>query len=100
MDTHKPLVVVTRDPDYANDYRTFGGQVETYDIDMGRMDLNDKDEAVEWAAGHLDEVLRWRAEGRNDVADFVEGVVAEAVSYEAFNAARALAEYDFNTNNR
>lgn len=45
-----PTVVVLRDPDNFNDRATFGGPVETFDIDLGYADLNDVDEWREWDA--------------------------------------------------
>lgn len=56
-----PIVVVTRDPDASNDYAVFGGEVETYDIDAGRMDLGDEDEFLEWAESHLGAAKRLAA---------------------------------------
>jgi hypothetical protein len=48
-----PTVVVIRDPDASNDFTVFGGDVEIHDMDLGYMCLNDPDEYLEWAEGHL-----------------------------------------------
>jgi hypothetical protein len=56
-------VVCIRHPDYANEYRVFGDPVEIIDVDLGGLDLDDKDEFADWAGG-LQE--RANALGRDD----------------------------------
>ena len=74
----KPIVVVIRDPDYANEYHTFG-HVNIHDIDTGGMDLDDLDDAREWAESHMHQALLYAYAGHQDVADLIENTVSEYV---------------------
>lgn len=49
----RPAVVVVRDPDCSNDITLYGLPPETrvFDVDLGRSDLYDPGECVEWAHG-------------------------------------------------
>ena len=82
----KPIVVVVRDPDYANEIHTFG-YANTHDIDTGGMDLDNEEEAQEWAESHMTEALRYAYAGHQDVADLIESVVSEYVGDEVMQAA-------------
>ena len=86
----KPIVVVIRDPDYANEFHTFG-IVNTYDIDTGGMDLEDEYEAEEWAETHMYHALRYAYQGHQDVADLIESTVSNYVGEEIMKAAVATA---------
>lgn len=70
----RPVVVVTRHPDYDNEHAVFG-DAEVHDIDMGRSDLRDPDTLALWQDSHRTEAQRYRAQGRHDVADHIEQVV-------------------------
>lgn len=70
-----PIVIVVRDPDAANTHHVFNGEVETYDIDAGYMDLDDLTEFGEWAVGHLAAAEAFDAEGRHEAADCIRDVV-------------------------
>lgn len=48
-----PMVIVTRDSDASNRFDVFDGDVECYDIDLGRSDLHNADEWLAWAGSHL-----------------------------------------------
>jgi hypothetical protein len=91
----KPLVIVIRDPDYDNEYATFGGEVETYDIDCGRMDLDAEDEATMWAGSHLIAALELRDQGRIDAAEYIEEAVSNHVDDEILKEAREEAKADY-----
>lgn len=52
-DALAPLVIVVRDPDASNDFHVFDGDVETHDIDLGYLSLDDAGEFAEWAEGQL-----------------------------------------------
>lgn len=56
-ETKPPLVVVVRDPDASNEFHTFGGEVQTIDVDLGYMSLEDEGEFAEWADSQLDQAL-------------------------------------------
>jgi len=84
-DKRRPVVVVTRHPDYDNEYAEFGGGVETYDIDMGRSDLSDHEECAEWVESHRQSARDFRHRGYPDVADYIEEIIAE---YDAEEVAR------------
>lgn len=70
-----PVVIVVRDPDASNEYATFGGSVETYDIDAGYADLSDREEFQEWYESHLEGARRLEAEGHRDAAAYIRGVI-------------------------
>lgn len=91
----KPLVIVVRDPDYDNEYATFGGEVETYDIDAGRMDLNAEDEATMWAGSHLIAAMELRDQGRIDAAEYIEETVSNHVDEDILKEARVEAKADY-----
>jgi hypothetical protein len=91
----KPLVIVVRDPDYDNEYATFGGEVETYDIDCGRSDLDAEDEATMWAGSHLIAAMELRDEGRIDAAEYIEEAVSNHVDEDIFKEAREEAKADY-----
>lgn len=74
----KPIVVVIRDPDYSNEFHTFG-IANTYDIDAGRFDLDDTEEAREWAETHMYHALQYAYAGHQDVADLIEETVSDYV---------------------
>jgi hypothetical protein len=74
--TTKSVVVVVRDPDASNEYRTFGAPVYTVDMDLGASDLSDPDEFKEWADGQHEEAERLRAAGWSTAADYIEEVIA------------------------
>lgn len=44
----RSLVLVIRDPDESNQFVGEGEPVGLYDVDLGRMDLNDPEERAEW----------------------------------------------------
>lgn len=70
-----PVVVTVRDPDFSNEHTVFDGAVEVHDIDLGRSDLGDVDEYLEWAAGHLADAQRYAVRGHPDAADLIREVV-------------------------
>lgn len=72
-----PLVLVVRDSDSSNDFEVFDGAAETYDVDLGRMDLDDRTEFLEWAVSHLHAAQQFRDEGRVAVAERIEELVAD-----------------------
>jgi hypothetical protein len=74
----KPIVVVIRDPDYSNEIHTFG-IANTYDIDAGAFDLEDTNEAQEWAETHMYHALHYAYQGHQDVADLIESTVSNYV---------------------
>lgn len=57
----RQYVLVVRDPDASNDYRMFGdgvGRIEPIDIDLGALDLSDRDELRGWVMGHMGSVAQ------------------------------------------
>jgi len=68
----EPVMIVLRDPDFANDYLPFTegfAPVRDIDVDFGNMDLRDEGEFADWAEGHLDQAKQLiAAGGRNRVA--------------------------------
>lgn len=70
-----PVVVVVRDPDASNEYATFNGEVDTYDIDAGHMDLSDPDEFAEWASSHRASADEYEERGLLEVAEFIRSTV-------------------------
>lgn len=91
----KPLVIVVRDSDYDNTYATFDGEVETYDIDCGRMDLDQDDEAHMWADSHLTTALELRDQGRIDAAEYIEETVSQYVDEDTYKDAMESAKHDY-----
>lgn len=62
-------VIVVRHPDYENDYTVVGpGPVETIDIDLGRADLDNEDERLEWLLSHKAAAEAIRAAGDHEAA--------------------------------
>lgn len=51
-------VIAIRDPDWSNEFLTFGHYVEIIDVDFGRADLRDPDEFAEWRDSLLAEAER------------------------------------------
>lgn len=78
-----PIVVCVRDPDFANAFEVFGGEVDIIDIDLGASDLRDGDEAAEWREHHHAQVERLARRGAHDAAQAVRDRVAEALNDEA-----------------
>jgi hypothetical protein len=82
----KAIVVVIRDPDFSNEYHTFG-DVVYHDIDCGYMDLNSENEAWMWATNHLRDAMEFADEGHRDVAALirttVENYVGETIDIDA-----------------
>lgn len=87
----RPLVIVTRDPDFSNEYATFDGDVEWYDIDAGYADLRDPEEFAEWRNSHLASAKSFREEGREEAAQYIENTVA---TYEDAHGHTAREESD------
>jgi hypothetical protein len=87
----KPIVVVIRDADYANEYHTFG-IVNTYDIDTGGMDLEDEAEAKEWAETHMYHALEYAYAGHPEVAELIEETVSNYVGDTIMREAVATAK--------
>ena len=91
----KPIVVIIRDPDYENEIHTFG-MATVHDIDVGRFDLEDEEEAREWAETHMLSALRFAYAGYQDVADLIENVVSnyvgDEIMQEAVKAAKEIIE--------
>jgi hypothetical protein len=77
MSEKKITVVCVRDPDWDNDYTTFGGEVSIIDIDRGRMDLRDPSECIEWAESHLTAVKDEDEAVQAHVADIVLSTVQD-----------------------
>lgn len=94
-DDQKPIVIVVRDSDYENSYATFGGEVETYDIDCGRMDLDAADEAHMWADSHLTTALELRDAGRIDAAEYIEETVSNYVDEDIYKDAMESSKHDY-----
>lgn len=72
------ILFTLRDPDASNEYHEFGPSIEVVDVDYGYADLHDKEEFEEWYGGHAGTVADLRKKGRNDAADFLQGVIDEA----------------------
>lgn len=70
------VVIVIRDPDFSNEYETFGAKIEYHDIDAGASDLRDPGEFLEWAEGHLEAARDYEARGWKDVAASIRSTVA------------------------
>lgn len=73
-----PIVVVVRDPDYSNEFTMFGGEVTIHDMDLGRSNLNDIDEYLEWAEGHLHAADEFSNRYQGGVASKIRSVVESA----------------------
>lgn len=56
------VVICIRDPDYENEFVTFG-DVRVLDIDLGRSSLNDDDEWYEFRESHMEEANKLITEG-------------------------------------
>jgi 4-aminobutyrate aminotransferase-like enzyme len=75
MSDNTTVVVVVRDPDASNDYRTFGPPVTTVDIDCGYADLSDAEEYREWREGHYERAAQLEAQGHPEAAAFIRETV-------------------------
>lgn len=73
-----PIVVVVRDPDSSNEWVVFNGEADVHDIDLGYMNLDDTDEYLEWASGHLEAADRYAGSGHGNVASFIRTRIEEA----------------------
>jgi hypothetical protein len=83
---HKPvepgltIVVCVRDPDWDNAYEVFPGDqpgVSIFDIDLGRADLSEHSEFVDWFTSHKGEVDALRAGGHTAAADHYLSIITE-----------------------
>ena len=75
------IVVAHRDPDWSNEYVTFGAPVEIFTLDYGRADLRDPEEFAEWAESHLATVRELYERGTPEAiaaGDHIAQAVVEA----------------------
>lgn len=77
MTKEQSVVIVVRDPDYENTYRTFGAPVRTVDVDLGRSDLSNPEEYVEWAESMREEVASLKFADWHDAAAELENIIEE-----------------------
>lgn len=78
---HPPIILCVRDPDYDNEFHVFGGPIDIIDIDLGRSDLREDGDLLEWAISHLeiaDEVRKTNA----TAADAYIEIIANKVDHE------------------
>lgn len=70
-------IVVVRDPDSSNDIRLYGFDVPVYDVDLGRMDLDDPGECVEWASSWYELHRTMTGPARDDIVAIVDEQLAQ-----------------------
>jgi hypothetical protein len=86
----KPVIVVVRHPDFANDVRSFGPPVASVDIDMGssfdgaKLSWDEWDTVIDWAVSHdeeADEIEKINPEAASFIRSVVEEALAECLPY-------------------
>lgn len=75
------IVLVTRHPDYSNEFETFVGDeigVEIFDIDLGRSDLSNGDEYASWRESHEQDIEQLVEAGRLSAAAMYQDIIDSA----------------------
>lgn len=75
------VVIVVRDPDYSNEFHTFGETPKIVDVDFGRADLRDPAEFGEWSeslAGQANELIATGTPEGWAAADWIANEINQA----------------------
>jgi hypothetical protein len=73
------VVVVFRDPEWSNEFfvEPRGYEVEIHDVDFGRADLDDPEEAAEFYASHAARAEELRKLGFPEAANAILSAIAD-----------------------
>jgi hypothetical protein len=78
-----PVVIVTRHPDFENEFEVVGGEVDVFDIDLGSSfngSPDDRDEAEDWALSKLAQASIHSDEVYEKVFEIVAQVVEDHIN--------------------